>query len=207
LCGRLDLNSGKTIELLDALGKQIDARLSTQTVLQKTHLVFPHVGWRLRVSLERTGEGPSDLNLWGETELDLERNHRLTFDFGTRDAGPVVASDEEEQLSTDKPDDLRSATGLKVRVDYVMPSGEVGRVELERPASEPGERKIARSVELSRPFSGPPGEPLAALERVELPEADLVGEPPRVEKSEPVGLTAAPAGATKPRAQLKRSGK
>lgn len=209
LCGQLGLDSEETIAHLEMLGQQINNRLATQTVLQKTHLVFPHVGWRLRVNAECLADDKG-WNLWCEVELDLERNRRIVMDFGVRGQGTIGQSDEEEQLSTDKPDDLRYAVGLKAQVDYVMPSGEVGKTEIDGSASDVGgEKRVARSVDLSRSAPAVSNEPLVVVERQELPEADLVGEPPLVEKSEPVGLTVGGAGGPggKPRAQLKRGGK
>jgi hypothetical protein len=140
----------KAETLLETFRAAIIERTVLQQYLIKSHIVYPKVGWRVKVRLERLDDAGLEHALNGECDLDLERNIQLRLQFGLSGVGVFLSEAEDERLSTNAPDDLRVKSGIPVEAEYIRPDGQIGKVRIDdiKPVEPP--KRAARTVEVGR---------------------------------------------------------
>jgi len=143
LAGEFDSES-KTWERFE---REIGNTLDRISELNKMNLVYPGVGWNVKVTLEQSELGLE--NLWALVQLDLEPGKRKNIAIGGSKGWKVFLEREEEQLQTRVPDTVRERHQLPIEVDYITPSGQRGKVarSVEIGGAAQGVPKIERDVE------------------------------------------------------------
>lgn len=208
LLGNIGLLSDQVVALSESLREMIKEVLSRQTRLSKVHIVYPKAGWYIKTRVEQLEDQSYVVN--AEVELDLERNVRLNLQFGESGRGIVVASLEEEKISTDTPDKDRNLFGMPIEADYTRLDGTIGKVDIRELR---GEKRSARAIDVgsgadnTEPRLVPAeievdgqitigtkeimmrsdGEGQKVVLPSELPEIDLVATPPEVRTEPPQG--------------------
>lgn len=185
--------------LLSKLEESVVDRLTNHQRLRQVHLVYPKVGWQVKVRLERLDEAGMNYALNAECELDLDRNVRLILQFGESGQGDLVDSMEDERLSTDRPDEVREQFDLPIKIETMNPEGEVKSVDLKTlQQKDSGPKRAARTVDVGPAKTNSEakvGEPVVLPS--ELPEVTLDLVPPEPEKPIPTGPAPEPGGMAK----------
>ena len=200
LAGEFD-SEGKTWERFE---REIGNTLDRISELNKMNLVYPGVGWNVKVTLEQSELGLE--NLWALVQLDLEPGKRKNIAIGGSRGWKVFLEREEEQLQTKVPDVVRERHQLPIEVDYITPSGQRGRVarsveiggaakavpRIERDeeglTSPEHQRSVVEEVKADLSVA------VEAISPVDMNVEDLVGQAPGIEPVKPKPKVGRPKG-------------
>jgi hypothetical protein len=201
-----DVYSDRAMELIEILKDDLHEVFLRETRLSKIHILYPKVGWEVKVRLEHNDH--DEYHMSAEIELDLQRGTRIPFRVGQIGFGTIIGSREEERIPTTIPDKRRKEFDLPITAEIAKPNGEVVTVDLRDLQNE---RRSARTVDVGS--AKILGQEVTQGEKIVLPSEvpeismdELVAEPPTLPKNpdqKPLPPPGTMANKTQPKARFK----